>query len=136
MKKQTTGALLLLVVGLASIAAVYFLKPYFEEREQRRTSDAGQVKGEITIVRPLYYLEKPRILAWLRQLGIRPVRNNCPFERTGTRQKFRRFLDRLYRDDSRIRTNIFWGIHNLKPQYLPRPVSPRRKHKTAGRKPA
>lgn len=93
-------------------------------------------KGEIVVIRPLYYLEKPRILAWLRELGIRPVRNQCPFERTGTRQKFRRFLDRLYRGDSRIRTNIFWGIHNLKPQYLPRPIPRGRKAKTTQPKPA
>ncbi len=77
-------------------------------------------KGEIVIIRPLYYLEKPRITAWLRELRIRPVRNRCPFERSGTRRKFRRFLERLYRDDHRIRTNIFWGIHNIKPAYLPR----------------
>ena len=93
-------------------------------------------KGEIVVVRPLYYLEKPRILAWLKELGIRPVRNNCPYESTGTRRKFRRFLDRLYREDARIRTNIFWGIHNLKPQYLPRAVPARRTGRSGSRQQA
>jgi tRNA 2-thiocytidine biosynthesis protein TtcA len=82
--------------------------------------------GALTIIRPLYYLEKPMIADYLKRLGIRPARNRCPYERKGARLVLRRFLERLYRQDRRVRTNVFWGIHNLKPQYLPRPVATRR----------
>ncbi|HDQ99163.1 MAG TPA: adenine nucleotide alpha hydrolase family protein, partial [candidate division WOR-3 bacterium] len=81
--------------------------------------------GEVVIVRPLYYLEKPMIADYLRKHGIGSARNRCPYERGGARRQLRRFLERLYREDRRVRTNIFWGIHNLKPQYLPRPVATR-----------
>ncbi len=77
-------------------------------------------KGEIVLIRPLYYIDKTLITSYLKQAGIRPVRNRCPYEKSGTRLTLRRFLDRLCKKDSRIRTNLFWGIHNLKPQYLPR----------------
>ncbi len=77
-------------------------------------------KGEIVIVRPLYYLDSNLVRTYLKTTGIRPVRNRCPHEKTGTRGQLRRFLGRLYKQDHRVRTNIFWGMHNLKPEYLPR----------------
>lgn len=76
-------------------------------------------RGEITIIRPLYYLEKPMVRDYLRHYRVRAARNRCPYEQKGARLMLRRFLERLYRRDRRVRTNIFWGIHNLKPQYLP-----------------
>jgi tRNA 2-thiocytidine biosynthesis protein TtcA len=75
--------------------------------------------GALTIVRPLYRLTKDDIRYYLRRFGIRAVRNTCPGERSSKRLMVRRFLARLYRADPRTRTNIFAGIHNLKPGYLP-----------------
>ena len=49
MTRQATGALLLLLAGLLIIGAAYFLKPYFQEKEQRETSDAREIKGQIKI---------------------------------------------------------------------------------------
>lgn len=77
-------------------------------------------EGRIAVVRPLYCVEKPRIRAYLRYHRLRAVRNRCPLEKSGMRLRVRRFLERLYRTDRRVRTNVFWGIHNLKPGYLPR----------------
>ncbi|MFO7676326.1 MAG: tRNA 2-thiocytidine biosynthesis TtcA family protein [bacterium] len=81
--------------------------------------------GEVVIIRPLYYVEKPMIAGYLRRFGIRACRNRCPHEPKTARLVLRRFLERLYRQDRRVRTNVFWGIHNLKPAYLPRPVATR-----------
>jgi len=81
--------------------------------------------GKLAIIRPLYYVEKPRIVSYLKCFGIRTVRNRCPYMKSGTRLRVRRFLEALYRQDKHIRTNIFWGIHNLKPEYLPPPGSRR-----------
>ena len=83
-------------------------------------------QGRITIIRPLYYLEKPMVRDYLRHYRMRAARNRCPYERKSTRLILRRFLNRLYRQDRRVRTNIFWGIHNLKPQYLPTGPKPGR----------
>ncbi len=77
--------------------------------------------GALTIIRPLYRIAKDDIRYYLRQFGIRVVRNRCPGERKSKRLMVRRFLARLYRADPRTRTNIFAGIHNVKPAYLPDP---------------
>ncbi|OYD16064.1 tRNA lysidine(34) synthetase TilS [candidate division WOR-3 bacterium JGI_Cruoil_03_51_56] len=76
-------------------------------------------KGGIIVIRPLYYIDKTMITNYLKQARIRSVCNHCPYERTGSRLMIRRFLERLYKKDSRTRTNIFWGLSNLKPEYLP-----------------
>jgi len=78
--------------------------------------------GALNVVRPLYYLDKLMITNLLRQAGLRPVRNRCPYEGKSSRILLRRFLARLYQQDRRIQTNLFWGIHNLRPEYLPGPV--------------
>jgi tRNA 2-thiocytidine biosynthesis protein TtcA len=80
--------------------------------------------GNIVIVRPLYYVDKAMVRRYLNDAGIRPVRNACPHERSSSRRVVRRFLERLYAGDPRIRTNLFAGLHNLKPDYLPAPKHP------------
>ncbi len=76
-------------------------------------------KGRLFIIRPLYNMDKELILRCLKQAGLKPVRNRCPFEKTSTRGVVRRFLAKLYRENPRIKTNLFWGMQNLKPDYLP-----------------
>lgn len=75
--------------------------------------------GALCILRPLYRITEDDIRYYLRHFGIRTVRNRCPNASTGARTLIRRFLQQLYRSDPRTRTNIFTGIHNLKPDYLP-----------------
>jgi len=76
-------------------------------------------RGKLVLVRPLYYVDKPLIRRYIAARGVRPVRNRCPAERSSTRMQVRRILERLYRAHPRTRTNLFRGIHNLKPEYLP-----------------
>ncbi len=75
--------------------------------------------GALTIIRPLYYFTEEMIKTRLKNAGIKPVRNYCPYQKTSRRMLVRRFLDRLTRADPRIKTNLFWGINNIKPEYLP-----------------
>ncbi|MBM3316037.1 hypothetical protein FJY71_09450 [candidate division WOR-3 bacterium] len=86
-------------------------------------------KGALSVIRPLYYLDKKLIRACLRQAGLLPVRNHCPHSRDSTRLQLRRLLAHFEKRHPRAATNIFWGIHNLKPDYLPRRAR-------AGRRPA
>jgi tRNA 2-thiocytidine biosynthesis protein TtcA len=79
--------------------------------------------GKLVIVRPLYYVDKTLVRRYLTSTGVRQVRSRCPFERFSTRSTIRRFLERLYVRDPRIRTNLFAGLHNIKPEYLPTPKS-------------
>lgn len=75
--------------------------------------------GALELIRPLYRFDRQMIERYLASQHLRAVRNRCPGERPGRREQIRRFLNRLYRQYPRIRTNIFFGISNIKAQYLP-----------------
>ncbi len=75
--------------------------------------------GEIVVIRPLYYFTETMIKTRLKSAGLKPISNPCPYSRKSKRNLIRRFLTRLAHLDPRITTNIFWGIHNLKLEYLP-----------------
>lgn len=76
-------------------------------------------KDTLTVIRPLYYFDNELIRRYAGATGIRRVRNLCPYERSGSRRSIRLFLSRLHRLEHRTTANLFWGIHNLKPDYLP-----------------
>lgn len=76
--------------------------------------------GAMTVIRPLYYLDKRLIHACLHQARIRPLRQTCPYVRTSARSMLRRALARVGHRIPNAAANLFWGIHNLKPEYLPR----------------
>lgn len=76
-------------------------------------------RGAIVVIRPLYYFTERMIRTRLKSARLRPVRNPCPYGKNSRRMLVRQFLARLTRLDPRISTNIFWGIHNLKSEYLP-----------------
>ena len=78
-------------------------------------------EGRLVIIRPLYYVDKTLVRRYLKDADLRPVRNACPHERSSSRRVVRRFLEHLYAGDQRIRTNLFAGLHNIKPEYLPPP---------------
>uniref|UniRef100_A0A7V3PUJ8 tRNA 2-thiocytidine biosynthesis protein TtcA n=1 Tax=candidate division WOR-3 bacterium TaxID=2052148 RepID=A0A7V3PUJ8_UNCW3 len=75
--------------------------------------------GALTVIRPLYYFTEEMIKTRLHSAGIRPIANPCPYQQKGSRLVLRRFLTRLARTDPRIKPNLFWGIHNIKAEYLP-----------------
>jgi outer membrane protein OmpA-like peptidoglycan-associated protein/ABC-type nitrate/sulfonate/bicarbonate transport system substrate-binding protein len=49
MNKKVTGFILLIALGAAVIFGIKVLTPLFEDRKQKSTSDAGEVKATITI---------------------------------------------------------------------------------------
>jgi tRNA 2-thiocytidine biosynthesis protein TtcA len=107
---------------LEDVGETYLLNLLFTASGATFTLNQGLFQGEILIVRPLYYFDRDLIHRYLRAEGVRPVRNRCPHERAGARAAVRRFMSRLERAEPRVRANLFWGIHNPKPEYLPRPV--------------
>jgi len=68
-------------------------------------------------------VDKGLVRRYLKSAGVRAVRNRCPYGRSSARETVRRFLNPLYAEDPRVRTNLFAGLHNLKPEYLPAPKS-------------
>ena len=55
--------------------------------------------------------------------------NPCPSADRSKRQEIKTLLNTLYRQNRKIRGNIFRAMHHVNPDYLPRPHIPSRKKK-------
>jgi tRNA 2-thiocytidine biosynthesis protein TtcA len=104
---------------LEDVNETYFLNLIYTSSAATFVPKQLLFNRDIEIIRPLYRFDKDTIRRHTAQAGLRPVNNRCPGAVTSNRMMLRRFLERLYRTNPRVRTNIFSGIHNVKPDYLP-----------------
>ncbi|MBW1981417.1 MAG: tRNA 2-thiocytidine(32) synthetase TtcA [Deltaproteobacteria bacterium] len=75
--------------------------------------------GEITVIRPLAILPPEVIRRFHASRGFPAAPNPCPSKNSGKRQEIREILKRLYRQNRKIRGNIFHALHNVTLEYLP-----------------
>jgi|UniRef100_A0A7V6CND7 tRNA 2-thiocytidine biosynthesis protein TtcA len=75
--------------------------------------------GKFYIIRPLYYFNNDLIKNYNQFHKIKAIKNPCPYIKENKRNKIRNFLESLYREDKRIRENIFKGIKRIKEKFLP-----------------
>lgn len=104
---------------LEDVNETYLLNLFFTASARAIVPRQELFQGRLSIIRPLYAFTEGMIQAHLRSIGLFAVRNRCPGQKGSQRNTVRRFLERLYRKDSRIRNNIFVGIGNIKADYLP-----------------
>ncbi len=104
---------------LEDVNETFLLNLIFSSSARTILSTQSLFAGAIVVIRPLYYFTDQMIITRLKSARIRPVSNHCPYEKKSKRYAIRRFLTRLSKENPRINTNIFWGIHNLKSEYLP-----------------
>lgn len=77
------------------------------------------LKGAVTVIRPLVYVWKDQINAYVGQ-RFPPIRRfRCPGGADSKRDAIRRLLARWQRDGSPVKANILQAISNPKPAYLP-----------------
>jgi tRNA 2-thiocytidine biosynthesis protein TtcA len=75
-------------------------------------------EGQLSLIRPMAYLEKDAIKEAGREWGIEPVANPCPLSTKSKRQQVRDMLESIYREDGAIKSTIFSSLANLRPDYL------------------
>lgn len=104
---------------LEDVNETFLLNLFFTSSARTILPRQPLFSGKLVVIRPLYYFTEELIRTRIKAAALRPVRNRCPYGTKSKRMLIRRILNRLARTDPRINTNIFWGIHNLKPEYLP-----------------
>ncbi len=77
------------------------------------------LQGRFFFVRPLYYIDKDLIQNYARLNRLPVIKNRCPYASLNMREEIRRFLKRIKKRERRVVDNIFYGITNIKTQYLP-----------------
>lgn len=77
--------------------------------------------GELTIIRPLVFLDESTINRFAKRHAFPQVENPCPTARTSRRHEIRKMLEGLYRTNKKIKGNIFRSMSRVKPDYLLQP---------------
>lgn len=75
-------------------------------------------QGRLALIRPLAYLDKDEIFDIANQLGISPVKTNCPLSEQTKRLEVRRMLSDIYSRIPESKMRIFSSLSNVREGYL------------------
>ncbi len=76
-------------------------------------------KGRLSIIRPLYLVDKDMISRYARFMDWSGIDLGCPSAGASRREQVRNLLKDLYRTNKKVKGNIFHAIHNVRLEYLP-----------------
>ncbi|MCS7249749.1 MAG: tRNA 2-thiocytidine biosynthesis TtcA family protein [candidate division WOR-3 bacterium] len=104
---------------LEDVNETFLLNLFFNSEVSTFLPKQDFFDGKFYIIRPLYFFTTPLIKNYNKIFKIKPIRNPCPYIKENKREEIRKFLEKYYKIDERIRENIFKGIKNIKEKYLP-----------------
>lgn len=100
------------------IIETFFINLLYSGNLSTMVPNQSLFNGNLTVIRPLAYLDKDQIRQLASSFGLTPVANPCPLSGATKREHVRRLLDDLYRQDPHIKGNIFSALANVRPEYL------------------
>lgn len=74
--------------------------------------------GGITAIRPLYRVEEKVVERYARDMGWPDIDLGCPTAGSSKRTEIREMLSRFYRNNPKVKGNIFHALHNVREDYL------------------
>ena len=77
--------------------------------------------GRFTLIRPLAYAPAQAVRRLAREIGVPQMVNPCPSAGTSRRRQVRDLLAGLYRENRKIRGNVFRALRHVKRENLLRP---------------
>jgi tRNA 2-thiocytidine biosynthesis protein TtcA len=77
-------------------------------------------KGKFTLIRPLAFVEEDAIRRFANEKGCPEFLNPCPSANNSKRQTIKKMLRQLYRDNKKVKGNIFRAMHHIKMDYMPK----------------
>jgi tRNA 2-thiocytidine biosynthesis protein TtcA len=78
--------------------------------------------GAITVIRPLALVAAEKLERMRERLGLPQIVNPCPSAHHNKREELRALLKTLYRNNRKVRGNIFHAMSHVNLDYLPPPL--------------
>jgi len=75
-------------------------------------------KGLFTVIRPLALVDENTTKRFAREQNFPKFVNPCPSSSNSKRREIKKMLDQLYRDNKKVRGNIFRAMSHVNPDYL------------------
>ena len=77
-------------------------------------------QGKFSVIRPLSFVDEDVIGRFAKEKGYPVFKNPCPSINTSKRYEIKNILKQLYRNNKKVKGNIFRAIHHVKMDYLPK----------------
>ncbi|HEC99148.1 MAG TPA: tRNA 2-thiocytidine(32) synthetase TtcA [Proteobacteria bacterium] len=74
--------------------------------------------GLITVIRPLAMVDAEKLERFAVRLSMPEIKNPCPSAGSSCRKEIREMLKTLYRQNKKVKGNIFHALSNVHPDYL------------------
>ncbi len=100
------------------ILETFFLNLLYSGNISTMVPKQALFNGNLSIIRPLAFIEKEEILQIADRLAIKPVKNPCGLDGSSKRQEVRDVLASLYQGNSKAKSNIFAALGNIRHDYL------------------
>lgn len=75
--------------------------------------------GMFRLIRPLYMVDKELIIRFSKYMEWPHIDMGCPTANSSKRNTVKEILKTLYKDNHKVKGNIFHALHNVRPEYLP-----------------
>ncbi len=75
-------------------------------------------EGKFTIIRPLAFIDEPRLIRFARDQRFPKFENTCPSAAISKRQEIKSHLNRLYSGNKKIKDNIFRSLSHVNLEYM------------------
>jgi tRNA 2-thiocytidine biosynthesis protein TtcA len=76
-------------------------------------------KGKIRIIRPFYLIDEGLIKRYTGLMEWKTIDLGCPTAGASKREEIKKMLEGLYRNNKKIKGNVFHAITNVRKDYLP-----------------
>ena len=75
--------------------------------------------GRIALIRPFFMVEERLISRYAHLMGLPEIELGCPTDGSSKREEIRKMLAPFYRNNRKVKGNIFHALHNVRSGYLP-----------------
>lgn len=77
-------------------------------------------QGKFSLIRPLAFVDEDVIGRFAKEKAYPVFNNPCPTSKTSKRHEVKKMLKELYRNNKKVKGNIFRAMHHVKMDYLPK----------------
>jgi tRNA 2-thiocytidine biosynthesis protein TtcA len=77
-------------------------------------------QGKFSVIRPLAFVDEDVIVRFTREKDYPVFKNPCPSAKNSKRNEIKTILKQLYRNNRKVKGNIFRAMHHVKMDYLPK----------------
>ena len=77
-------------------------------------------QGKFSVIRPLAFVDEDVISRFAKEKSYPVFKNPCPSIKSSKRHEIKNILKQLYRNNKKVKGNIFRAMHHVKMDYLPK----------------